>query len=1169
MGTAFAEDTNQTTQDTLQATDNNVLTDTPEGSYSDLENNLTGNSIKLENNYKYNNQTDSGKEYLKLNNVTCTIDGNGKIIDGDKKAGLFRITNNSDVTIKNLIIRNCLNTSVILINSKLTTFNVTFEDNYDVYSGAAVYTSASNYISNEDKFLNNDAKYGSSIFAEESNINIEKALFSSNNPVQWALIYGDKSNININNSIFANTTSRYATAIYNTYRTFINKSKFTNLYANITSGAIAIKTSSLNATTSIIDCEFVNVSSAKNGGALFLDMYGNSDGKLTGWVLINNTLFNNCSSEFGGAILQLGGFLDIYNSQFINNEAKENGGAVYTSNAVLFADNCNFTENRAHETDGLGGAIFFDYSILTVGNSNFKDNVAGEGGAIYIYDSQYSLTDSQFANNGEDIRSYFDKPNSVISNCGDNINSKINNTKSEFNIRFGGEPIILNPTVVDAKATDSYFNLKDWGLVTPVKNQGSMGSCWAFGAAGAFESAFLKATNITLDISENNIQNMGLFYSLYGNSELSEAGTYYTSAAYFLSWLGAINSPDDVYDELGKISSLSFSPNAYHVVDAIFINVSDKNAIKEALIKYGALNLFVCGADSADQSYNNVYKSVYNANKTGNHYVTLVGWNDTFSKDHFTKTPPGDGAWICKNSWGTDWGDNGYFYLSYYDNSLKESDVVGFVIENTENYEKLYQVEVGGFDGYNTKFTEYEDVFVSNGGDIISAVGSFFEKAGTAYTISIYVSDNLVYTQSGKVNRSGYNTIKLNKCIAVEDGSVFSVRIKSASTPILSQTRQHLWTNNSYVIVNNQALYLSDSVAPIKVYTYHASITTKNIVKCYDKNSVMFTVEDGVSNDIVLISFNGANMTINLDDNGTGSISLGVLNIGEYDVTVFYKDKTFTNHISVKKSIDFGDEDSYTFAYNTKITLEGQFLDSNAKPLNKIEIPVKFDGENIKGLVCEENGVLNIVVFPGNSIGKHILEITNPQTGESQTITINIVSRFAENADLNMYYYDGHTFKVRVKDHLGKFVGKNEVVTIKIGKKTFNVKTDAKGYAVLKIPNTILPGKYTITATYFGQTVKNNLKVKQVVKLSKVKVKKSARKLILKATLKQGSKALKSKKVTFKFNGKKYNAKTDKKGVAKVTIKKSALKKLKVGKKVKYQVTYLKNTVKTSVKVKK
>ena len=87
--------------------------------------------------------------------------------------------------------------------------------------------------------------------------------------------------------------------------------------------------------------------------------------------------------------------------------------------------------------------------------------------------------------------------------------------------------------------------------------------------------------------------------------------------------------------------------------------------------------------------------------------------------------------------------------------------------------------------------------------------------------------------------------------------------------------------------------------------------------------------------------------------------------------------------------------------------------------------------------------------------------------------------------------------------------------------------------------------------------------------LKKVKVKKSAKKLVLKATLKINKKAKKGLKVIFKFNGKKYTAKTNKKGIAKVTIKKNVLKKLKVGKKIKYQASYGKTVKKVTVKVKK
>ena len=87
--------------------------------------------------------------------------------------------------------------------------------------------------------------------------------------------------------------------------------------------------------------------------------------------------------------------------------------------------------------------------------------------------------------------------------------------------------------------------------------------------------------------------------------------------------------------------------------------------------------------------------------------------------------------------------------------------------------------------------------------------------------------------------------------------------------------------------------------------------------------------------------------------------------------------------------------------------------------------------------------------------------------------------------------------------------------------------------------------------------------------LKKVTVKKSAKKLVLTAKLTKGKTLIKGKKITFKFKGKTYKAKTNKKGIAKVTIKKSVLKKLKVGKKVKYQAKYGKLTKKVTVKVKK
>ena len=119
-----------------------------------------------------------------------------------------------------------------------------------------------------------------------------------------------------------------------------------------------------------------------------------------------------------------------------------------------------------------------------------------------------------------------------------------------------------------------------------------------------------------------------------------------------------------------------------------------------------------------------------------------------------------------------------------------------------------------------------------------------------------------------------------------------------------------------------------------------------------------------------------------------------------------------------------------------------------------------------------------------------------------------------------------------------------------------------------KIKNTEVPYKYTIITIYDGKTYKNTVTVKQVLKVSKVTVKKTARKFTLKATLKINGKLVKGKVIIFEFNGKTYKVKTNSRGIAQKTLKRNVIKKLKKGKTYTVKVTYLKDTVKSSVKVK-
>lgn len=142
-------------------------------------------------------------------------------------------------------------------------------------------------------------------------------------------------------------------------------------------------------------------------------------------------------------------------------------------------------------------------------------------------------------------------------------------------------------------------------------------------------------------------------------------------------------------------------------------------------------------------------------------------------------------------------------------------------------------------------------------------------------------------------------------------------------------------------------------------------------------------------------------------------------------------------------------------------------------------------------------------------------------------------------------------------------------VIVKLDFKRYKtLKTDSDGICRFKITQS--PGSYDLEIVALGESVIKTLRVKHIIKLKKVVVKRSSKKLVLTASLaKVDGRYLKGKRITFKFNGKKYAAKTNKRGVAKVTVKSRALKKLKVGKKVACQATYGKDTVKMKFKIKR
>ncbi|WP_405316576.1 DUF3344 domain-containing protein, partial [Methanobrevibacter sp.] len=230
-------------------------------------------------------------------------------------------------------------------------------------------------------------------------------------------------------------------------------------------------------------------------------------------------------------------------------------------------------------------------------------------------------------------------------------------------------------------------------------------------------------------------------------------------------------------------------------------------------------------------------------------------------------------------------------------------------------------------------------------------------------------------------------------------------------------------------------------------------------------------------------------------------------------------------------------------------------LPSDAKGYVLLEV----DGNKLFSEVTNGTATFNI---PSLTAGDNIVKCTYLGDDKYKAMTVNsIIHVLAKPVltakDVTMLYTSNQYYSVKVTQDGKALTGK--AVTFTVNGKAITANTDKNGVAKVKL--SLNPGKYTVSASYGGIKVTNNVKVNSIIKASNKKVKKSAKKLKIKVSLKKvDGKFLKGKTLKLKINGKTLKAKTNKKGAATFTIKKNILKKLKAGKKYTYKVTYSKDT---------
>lgn len=374
------------------------------------------------------------------------------------------------------------------------------------------------------------------------------------------------------------------------------------------------------------------------------------------------------------------------------------------------------------------------------------------------------------------------------------------------------------------------YDARTQGQVSSIKNQNPWGTCWSFTTMGAMESSLLSQEYYSdVDLSEYHLINynyQSVVDPLSGTAgdsvkykgsitQYMDVGGAVSIAYHALAnWMGAVDEDVAGYPT-GKVEMLDHTTEKAYLQDIVHLQQmyelykGDVGAVKTEIMNYGAV--------AASFYYDDVY---FNENTAGynndvydysNHAILIVGWDDNYSKDNFLSAPSVDGAWLVKNSWGTYFGDDGYFWLSYEDTSLQD-DMYVLVAETSDNYDHNYQYD-GSYIDFNIEGTSAANVFQIAKGDtkeVLEAVSFQMPSTNTKYSIQIYTDlddasnptsgiAQLDKPLTGEALYQGYYTVKLPEGIELNPGQTFSVVIEiEEGTPVFVIEGSYVWNNTTY-----------------------------------------------------------------------------------------------------------------------------------------------------------------------------------------------------------------------------------------------------------------------------------------------------------------------------------------------------------------------------------